>query len=445
MDHTGRAHRAVRDSALIAAPSQRQVARAWILMLAGFAVFVSILIFAASTAYSYVREGTESRSATLEPVSGQSLLVRSQNEEEWRLVTERITINEGDTISTGAATTGWVTLFDQGTIEVSENSLVRVNRMRTSRLFREEKEVDIEPVRGTVYVGMAPRAEFNSAVMRVNAGPVQVLMRDEIRTAQTGSFLVETQRMDPAGDENDQILSVRVAVLRGQAAVETDHNSTALSADQQIIIDAAGDFADVTPAKRELIRNGDFSRHLSDWVEYHDHAGDSGTDFGTVERVPVDLDDEPAVALQISRSSRRGDNWETGVQQTIGQSLRVHSSLNLSLDLRIDEQQPLGGGDELTEYPLIVKINYVDLHGQNREWWHGFYILEDPRTDVPEDRATRVPRGEWNEINMDLRNIAPLPRQISSIIVYSSGHNYRSYVTNLSLTSSETGDDEEYD
>jgi hypothetical protein len=87
----------------------------------------------------------------------------------------------------------------------------------------------------------------------------------------------------------------------------------------------------------------------------------------------------------------------------------------------------------------------VDLQGQTREWWHGFYILDDISNPVPVERGTRVSRGEWTTVNLDLRNLSPLPRQISSIVVYSSGHNYRSFVTNLSLTSSETGDDAEYD
>jgi hypothetical protein len=445
MDHSDQSSSTIRDSSVAVTSHGRHVFRAWALLLGGFAIFLAATAVASTTAYSFVRDGTESQTATLEPVSGQSLLIRSEGEEDWRLVTERTTLQEGDMVSTGSATAGWITLFDQGTIEVSENSLVRLNRMRTSRLFREQKEIDIEPIRGSVYVGMAPRGEFSSSVLRVRAGPVTTQMRDEIRIDQTGSFLVETQRMDPSGDEQDQILSVRVAVLRGVASVETDKVSQQLAANEQIIFDPSGEPGEITHARRELIRNGDFSRDLADWVEYHDQPGDSGTDSGTIERVPTDRDQGSGVAVQISRSARSGDNWQTGIQQAVGQSLRVHSSLSLSMDVRIDEQQPIGGGDELTEFPLIARINYVDLQGQTREWWHGFYILDDISNPVPVERGTRVSRGEWTTVNLDLRNLSPLPRQISSIVVYSSGHNYRSFVTNLSLTSSETGDDAEYD
>jgi hypothetical protein len=218
--------------------NRRPVQRAWFLLLGGFVVFVGITLIAGNAARSYVLEATQDRAAPLEVVSGQSLLVRSSTEQDWRLVSGRTTLQEGDMISTGAATAGWITLFDQGTIEVSENSLVRVKRMRTSRLIRDRKEVEIEPIRGTVYVGMAPRGEFNTSELRVQAGPVTVRMRDEIRSDRSGSFLVEAQRLDPSGDENDPVLSVRVAVLRGEASVETDHRSRTLTANQQTVIDA---------------------------------------------------------------------------------------------------------------------------------------------------------------------------------------------------------------
>jgi hypothetical protein len=440
MDRTSRSDDAVRNSTVIQASASRQVVRAWFLLLVGFVVFLFLLFFAASTAYSYVVDGTEARTATLEPVSGQSLLVRSQGDADWRLVTSTTIVREGDQISTGSATAGWLTLFDQSTVEISENSLIQVRQMRTSRLFRDRKVMELEPIRGTIYVGMAPRGGFNSSELQVRAGPATVRMRDEIREAQTGSFLVETQRQDPLGDETDSILSVRVAVLRGEATVETEHATQSLAADQQIVVEPSGEHGEITRAKRELIRNGDFSRQLADWIEFHETSGDHAGETGTIERVPVEDISASGAAVQIARSSRAGDNWEAGIQQSIGQSLRVHSSLNLSFDVRIDEQQPPGGGVRQTEYPLIVKLNYIDLHGQNREWWHGLYIQEDLDNPVPEERATLIERGEWVSINKDLRNLTPLPRQISSITIYSSGHNYRTYVTNISLTSSETGD-----
>ncbi len=420
-----------------------QVRRAWVILLAGFALFAALFVFAISSAYSYVREGTQTHTSVVEPVSGSSLLIRSEHQQDWRLVTERTSVEEGDYISTGSGTVGWVTLFDQGTVEISENSVIQVNRMRTSRLFQDQKEIEIEPIRGSVYVGMAPRGEYNSSVFRVRSGPATIRMRDEIRSDETGSFLVETQRLDPTGDQDVPILSVRVAVLRGVATVESERGDRRLVANEQVVLDSDGKFGERTTAMRELIRNGSFDRQLSDWVEYQENPGNSPGNAGTIERVQTDESDS-GVALQISRATDLGDNWETGIQQTIGQSLRVHSSLQLSMDVRVEEQYPPGGGDELTEFPMIARIEYVDVQGHEREWWHGFYIMSNPGNPVTSDRATRIPRGEWTAANLDLGDLEPLPWHVSSLTFYASGHNYRTLVTNISLTSSELGD-EQYD
>jgi hypothetical protein len=113
------------------------------------------------------------------------------------------------------------------------------------------------------------------------------------------------------------------------------------------------------------------------------------------------------VALELSRSSANTDHSDTGIQQKINQTLRVYSSLQLQADIKIGEQQPPGGGQDLTEYPLILRLSYIDLQGQSREWWHGFYIQQDWANPVPEDRATLVSRGDWHHVQFDLRNVTP--------------------------------------
>jgi hypothetical protein len=432
--------RDVRDPSLDRVGQRNQVRRAWTLLLCGFLILVTILAFAVGAVRAYMLGATQQRTATLEPVSGQGLLLRARGQDDWRLVSEPTTIREGDTVSTGSGSVGWITLFDQGTIEISENSVIRISRLRTSQLLREHKEVEIESIRGIVHIGMAPRGEFNSAVTRVTAGPVTVRMRDEIRVQEAGSFLVETQRIDPVGDESDPLLAVRVAVVRGAAQVESNGAQRFLTANQQSIISANGQFGEVTGAVRELIRNGDFSRHLADWVEYQDPGDDGGTVAGLVERVSVETPFGRQVAVEFSRDSAQQDHWETGIQQRIGQSVRVHSSLSLTADIRIDAQQPPGGGRDHTEFPLIFKISYIDVHGQAREWWHGFYVLEDPGSPVPVERGTRIPRGSWERVSLDLRNLTPLPLQISSVAIFSSGHSFTALVTNISITSGEAGE-----
>jgi len=418
---------------------RRQVRLAWALLLAGFAMFLSLVGAAVLGARWYLANATTAEPASLQVVSGSGLLVRPAGQDEWRLVTDVVTVEEGDTIAAGQGTVGWLTLFDGGTVEISEETEVTVQRMRTSRFWSTRKEFVLTPVRGIIYVGMAPHGDITESTLRVTAGPAEVVMVDSARSPDAGSFLVEVQRSSRNGGVNEPIMAVRVGVLRGHATVTSEAGTRSLAANEQTIVSAGGAFGPVTAAVREMIRNGQFTRGLAEWVEYQDQGGDGGSEFGLVQRVPVDDFGERHVAVEFSRSSGNTDHCETGIQQQIGVTLRVHSSLRLAADIWIEEQSPPGGGEMHTEYPLILKVTYVDLQGQPREWWHGFYI-QPGQTPEPEGRATLIERGVWRHVEFDLRNVMPLPRQITSLLVYSSGHSYKARVTNLSLTSNEAGD-----
>lgn len=441
MAETGAGVSGFRDSPLEQRSAEEHARIAWILLLGGFTVLLLLLAGAILGVRWYLSTATTAQTATMQVVSGTGLLVRSPGQADWRLVTDTTELHEGDTISTGPGSAGWVTLFDGGTVEVSEDSGVTLRRMRTSRFWQDRKEFLIEPLWGTVYVGMAAHGEFAQSSLEVVAGPARVSMVDSPRTNDAGSFLVEVHRTERDAGPEEPILMVRVGVLRGVATVETENGTRILSADEQTIVSANGAFGPVTAAVREMIRNGDFARHMADWVEYHELEPDGQGAYGTVHRVPVELNGQSQVAAEFWRGSEHTDHAETGLQQKIGYTLRVYSSLRLAADVWIDAQQPPGGGAEHTEYPLILKLTYVDLQGQPREWWHGFYIQPGPKPE-PHDRATWIPRGTWQHVEFDLRHLTPLPRQISSILVYSSGHSYKTRVTNLSLTSNEAGDHE---
>jgi hypothetical protein len=348
----------LRDPALRQAPGERQVRRAWALLLGGFAILLVLVGAGLYAGRWYILHATEPEPATLRSVTGQGVLIRSPDQSDWRLVAGNTTAREGDTISTNSGTVGWVTLFDRGTVEVSENSKVTLSRMRTSRFLSSQKEFTLEPIHGTIYVGMAPRGDFAQSQIVVSSGPARVTMRDVPGSSDTGSFLVEVQRETAPGNGEGAILSVRVGVLRGIANVETSQGIHTLSADEQTIISSTGAFGPVTEAVRELVRNGDFSRGMSDWVEYQDPGKDGSSVFGVVQRVPAEIDGNQQVALELSRSSTNTDHSDTGIQQKINQTLRVYSSLQLQADIKIDEQQPPGGGQDLTEYPLILRLSY---------------------------------------------------------------------------------------
>ncbi|MEX1157569.1 MAG: hypothetical protein WEC79_01410, partial [Thermomicrobiales bacterium] len=322
-------------------------------------------------------------------------------------------------------------------VEVAEDTIVRVAKMRSSRFLRRTKLIVLEPERGAIYIGMEPRGDYGFSEITTRIGDVRVTMSDESGRADAGSYLVEV--LDESGETDRDAQVVRAAVLHGAATIHIADQSTRLEANEQTLIDANGSLAEVTTAVRELVVNGDFSHGLSGWVEFEQvsqrHAGDSSGAIVDLAQDETTLGNE--VVVELARSGAVGDAAQIGIRQRIGKTLRVHSSLLLSFETQIVSQRPAGGGDEFNEFPLTLQINYVDVDDQEQEWSYGYYILDDSQRHIPLARATKIARGQWQRIIVDLRDLAPLPKQITSIVVYASGESYQTRIANISLTTSE--------
>jgi hypothetical protein len=406
--------------------------------LVAFGVLVTLATAAALWVY---RHATVPESATLHVVSGSGALVRSPTDPDWRLVTGETPIHEGDRVSTALGTVVTLTMFDGSTVEVTEDTIVEIERMRVSRFLKRTKLIVVDAERGAVYVAMASRGEFGYSETTVRAGDVRVSMTDEPGRQEAGAFLVEIQARPD--QEPEGVHTVRAAVLRGAAIVGTDVDSGKLHANEQTVVGVDRALGPTTDAVRELIVNGTFSAGLGGWVEYEQQtqrsAGRQPID-ASLELVPDRATRGNVVAVEFLRVGASDDAVQFGLRQPIGKTLRVHSSLVLEFEVLIRSQQPSGGGPDQSQFPLIVKLNYIDPQGQEREWWHGYYVQEDPERPVPRQRATKIDRDQWQRVVFDLRNISPLPRQITSIVMYASGQSYQTRIANVSLTSSELVD-----
>ena len=416
-----------------------QVRRAWLVLgLASliFALLVGGLLAAASWIY---HNATEPETARVTVVSGTGALVRSPGDADWRLVSGDVTVREEDRISTALGTVITLELFDGSTVEVTEDTIVHVARMRSSRFLERTKLIVLEPERGTIYVAMAPRGEYGFSEMTTRIGELSVTMSDESGRSDAGSYLVEVLDDPPGANLTDQ--PVRAAVLYGAATVRRGEQSVLLEANQQTVIDGGGTFGEATTVVRELVVNGDFSHGLSGWIEFEQesqrHTGDTG---GTLVEL---AQDETTLGEGVVVELIKAGSWDgvarVGIRQRIGKTLRVHTSLLLSFETRIVAQQPIVDGENLDEFPLVIQVEYVDVDGQEQVWSHGYYVLHDPQAErnIPLEVATRIDRDRWQRIFFDLRGLSPLPKQITSIVVYASGQSYQTRVANLSLTTSE--------
>jgi hypothetical protein len=419
----------------------RQVRRAWLSLSIAMLVLVLILAALAAAATFYLRHATQPEQATLDVVGGSGALIRSPGDSDYRLITGNTTLSEGDEVSTSLGTVLWVTLFDGSTVEIAEDTVLKVSRMRSSRFIDSTKHVILEPRHGTIYVAMAPRGQYGYSELTVKTEAATITMADGNGTTGVGSFLVEVQSVVPGAPEGSGDHWTRAAVLRGTAMLHTDSESLRLGDDQQVRVESDGELGDVTSAVRQLISDGSFRYGLTSWVEFHDAGagGDAPTSSGAVELVTDWINGDGVIAVEFLRSTGDPRPAQTGIRQRIGQTLRVYSSVRLEFHLKISAQDPPGGGSELAEFPLVVELNYVDIMGEERQWTRRFYAVPDPERPVPLDTASRVDLNTWEHVIFELHNLSPLPRQVTSVVLYASGQSYQTLITNVSLTSSELG------
>jgi hypothetical protein len=416
-----------------------QIRRAWLVLGAAsltFALLVASVIAAATWIY---HNATEPETASLTVVSGTGALVRSPGDTDWRLVSGDVTVREGDRVSTALGTVITLEFFDGSTVEVTEDTIVRIARVRSSRFLKRTKLIVLEPERGTIYVAMSPRGEYGFSEITTRIGELRVTMSDEAGRNDTGSYLVEVLDDPPGATLAEQ--PVRAAVLYGVATVRRSEQSVRLEANQQTVVAGDGTFGEVSTIVRELVVNGDFSHGLSGWIEYEQesqrHTGDSGGTLVELAQDETTLGE--SVVVELIKAGNWDDVAQVGIRQRIGKTLRVHSSLLLSFETRIVAQPPIEGGETLEDFPLVFQIGYVDIDDHEQTWSHGYYVLEGPQTErhIPLELATKIDLDRWQRIFFDLRGLSPLPKQITSIVVYASGQSYQTRVANISLTTSE--------
>lgn len=416
-----------------------QVRRAWLVVGVSFAVFIGLATLSVAGGLWVYRHATEPEDGMLHVVSGRGALLRSPSDSYWRLVVSDTRIREGDRVSTALGTVVRLTLFDGSSVEITENTDVRVVTMRSSRFLRRSKLIALEPLRGTIYISMVPREHFRFSQTIVRRGSTTVSMIDGVDQPEAGAFIVEVR--ERAGTQ----AALRVAVLAGVATATTPAESQRLTATQQVEVGVDGLVSNVESATRELITNGDFNDGLGGWFDFERNIDGTASDERSagVELVQDNAGAGVKTSVEFLRASGDAEVVEIGIRQRIGTTLQGYSSLILDFEARIDDEQLMGSGETPGAFPLNVEINYLDIEGQERRWRHGYYTrrvritASEERGTVPNEVATQIDPAKWQRIVFDLRNLDPRPRQITSVVVYASGKRYATRVANLSLSNSE--------
>jgi hypothetical protein len=233
--------------------------------------------------------------------------------------------------------------------------------------------------------------------------------------------------------------NMEITVRNGLARVISDDQviSTLGPAERAFVTDEQT----VVPqsAARNLITNGDFQSPLSPadgWTSYSQQ-----TDPEQPEGSARSVTNAGRNAVEFFRDG--SNHAEVGIRQEINYDVRDFSYLQMHLDVRIIDQNiaGFGGCGYLgTECPVIVRLDYKDIYGTDREWLHGFYRGEPASDWLINWWAEELQSPNWQTYDSDnlMEELATTPPAlIQSLTIYASGHSFHALVTEVELLAQE--------
>ncbi len=396
---------------------------AWGFLLLSFAVFVVAVVFLPARIASVVGRLTIEAPLEAHPIEG-TVLLQGPFDTAWKQLRDSAEATPGTRFSTDGRSRAFMEFFDGSTLELYNNTEMVLLESERGRFDEARKRVVLELVRGRMAMGVAHTDAEESRHVEIQTPTGHMLLLE-------GSYVVEVFE-----DEH-----VEVLVRRGKATFFSEGNLAEVGAGGR-----GGYGPDMTPTADlpPLAALVDDSRlalplNLSPWRAFI--ATESGPNGRTIE-IATDADpgDVPGLGRDFGYAFRRmsgseevNRHGEAGIAQIVNRDVRDFAELHIRARVRVDYQGLSGGGSLGTEYPIMIKLFYIDSHGQDQIWYQGFYAQNDEGFSV--SGGTEVPAGEWvlyDNPNL-LQVLNPTPVFVRRIEVLGSGWDFDAAVTEVVL------------
>jgi len=394
------------------------------MLWSAFFAFLVVIIGAPLLARWYIQHATTPKTTVVETIRG-AILVFHANKEETSAVVDRLELREGDIVRTDENARANITVADG---EESAQPLVSLQlRSNSEVIFQKARE---------------PRFQRSTLPQEVTFHLTlgQARITSSAQSSRPLELLVETPhgriRMQ-AGDDaaiNVSNETTEVSARGGRIEVEAQNQMVVLEEGQRTAIVLGEPPAPPQAGPINLVKNGDFSEPLeSAWqIEAIVDAGDPSTvEKGTVSIV----ESGNRRAAYFVRDGEQGIHTETAIVQEINADVLDFDSLKLRMDVLILSQSLPGGGQQSSEFPLMARIDFIDVNGNPQFWTWGFYS-EDPVANWPIRNGEKIPKFVWYDYESpDFLNSPTFPRpaKVVRIRIYASGHNYRSQASGIGL------------
>ncbi len=404
---------------------------AWSVLILSFGACLFLAVSVPLAIQSFLTYSTEPAALILEVQQGTALLQRPASADLVGVTDRTIDVPEDSVISVDDSTRAILTLRDpSGVTNLAIIQLYANTELTLEAANSPRFPASPNPHRLDLFV---KGGRIRANVLNGTPRPAAVMIRSpqgEVRFA-TGTYAVEVS--------NEEL---QVTVRDGRAIVSAQDTSVFIEPAQRARVELGRPPQGGLSNERNLIANGNFANSSpADWVIEHGPQAENEP-TGAVTFTTF-------VGRRAALFERRGPSHaETRLMQAIDRDVSEAASLTLHFAVLIGDHDLPVCGSLGSECPLMVKINYRDASGAEREWVQGFYSpsAPDPQKLNPplcETCSTRnlhqpilpnawYPYDSGNLMEL-LTTDAFTPEHITRITFYASGHSYRSAITDVEL------------
>jgi hypothetical protein len=393
---------------------------AWTVLWAAFVVFCILITGIPLGTRYYLLNASEDQDTQLQRIEGTILVQEAQGSKPTGVVGLAM-LSPGDEVILDATSRGTLDFFERSHVTLYSNTNIELAQAQTPRFGVSDRpnEITLNLTQGLVRVGVALPGELETEFKVIT--PHTAIWLEE------GSYRVEVTNE-----------TTQVTVVRGEAKMGTETGHKVLGQGMRAKVGLTGVQAEPLPAAENLIVNGDFQQPLSTGWLTSTVVLTSAVKPPSTEGIK---DGGRWAARLVQRDVNDGDHTEVAIQQRLDRDVRDFDRLEVALDVKVDLQSLSGGGLLSSEFPLIVRLDYKDLWGNDKFWTHGFYHQNNAGYPIAPDpwgrpSGEQVPQGVWYPYEsgnlMDLLD-ENRPAHITGLTVYASGWNYDSSVSEIQL------------
>jgi len=401
---------------------------AWVVLLTSFFICIGLTVAVPLGIRHYILHAHVGQDVTLEVQRGPLRVTLAGRGEPVAIDEERDGIPDRTIVATDATAGRLVTHAPRedspviATVQLYDNTEVMLSSARSPRFpaSRLPHVVTLEVMAGRVRIGVSNDDGRSTVVSVHTPHGTATLTEGSYEFKVTGTTMETTVR-------------------NGQAKVTSNaEHIMPLGPAQRAIIGIDNEqFIGPLPAARDLIINGDYQAPLKNgWISYSEQT-DPQQPPGSVSIIT----DAGREVVSLYRSGI--NHAEVGIRQEINYDVRDFTSLELHLAIRVVHQDIAGFGGcgyLSSECPIIVLLDYEDIHGTDQQWRHGFYTGEPAPDWLLYPWTEQVSLGNWQTYdsgNLMEKLVDTPPAFIKSLTIYASGHSFHAMVTEVDLLAQE--------